>query len=424
MDGTIKAPEEDAIEFKKWKPDDSMRYLVNNGPKFYQVQRQTVSLEQGSGTITGYFNKLNRCWDELNRIKAVPKCTCELCTCEVNKRLDAHDSDIKLCQFLMGLHLMYDALKGQIMNLDPLPSVNKAFSMVVRQETQKEVNLAFKNVESSAMMARAGSSRNENFGRRTDDKKTNKNTKFCDHCNQNSHTREGCFKIIGFPDWYKDLKEQKKKAGKRNVAANAVANTPMKLPKDKEKIDLVGVLPALQEITKMVKHKAEEHVNFANLKKFDQKTRKTLIEGKVTGNLYILRQSDSSRMIGKYNTPLSFACRFLNSNTIHDVMLWHHRLGHATLDTIKHVGCIKFNSIDVLPNVCDIFHLAKQHRLSFPKSNTNFTKIFDLVHMDLWGPYKYQSITNMAHYFLTIVDDYSRAVWTFLLPDKTLVKKQ
>ncbi|KAF7806519.1 AP2/ERF and B3 domain-containing transcription factor [Senna tora] len=211
VDGTIKPPE-DAAQFKKWKPVDSMvkswltnsltkelsksfvfcntakelwdciaeRYSVNNGPKFYQIQRQTVSLEQGSESVTG----------------------------------------------------------GQIMNLDPLPSVNKAFSMVVRQETQKEVNLAFNNVESSAMLARAGNNR------RTDDKKADKN------------------------NWYKELKEQKKKAGKRNAAANAVADTPVEYLKDKENIDLAGVLTALQEITKMVKHKAEEHVNFANLGEF------------------------------------------------------------------------------------------------------------------------------------------------------------
>ncbi|KAF7842165.1 uncharacterized protein G2W53_004463 [Senna tora] len=164
--GSIKPPE-DSVEHKRWKPVDSMvkswltnsltkelsesfwfcnsakelwdniaeRYSVSNGPKFYQVQRQMESLEQGGETVTCYFNKLNRSWDELNRIKPVPRCICGLCTCQINKRLDEHDSDIKLVQFLMGLQLMFDALRGQILNLDPLPSVNKAFSMVVRQET-------------------------------------------------------------------------------------------------------------------------------------------------------------------------------------------------------------------------------------------------------------------------------------------------
>lgn len=40
--------------------------------------------------------------------------------------------------------------------------------------------------------------------------------------------------------------------------------------------------------------------------------------------------------------------------------------------------------------------------------------------MDLWGPYKEPTIENY-HYFLTVVDDYSRTTWTFLMPDKTKV---
>lgn len=43
--------------------------------------------------------------------------------------------------------------------------------------------------------------------------------------------------------------------------------------------------------------------------------------------------------------------------------------------------------------------------------------MFDLVHLDVWRPYKHLTI-NKCKYFLTIVDDYSRATWTFLIPSK------
>lgn len=46
--------------------------------------------------------------------------------------------------------------------------------------------------------------------------------------------------------------------------------------------------------------------------------------------------------------------------------------------------------------------------------------IFDLVHMDVWGSYKAATMGG-HHYFLTIVDDHYRSVWTFLLPDNTQV---
>ena len=40
------------------------------------------------------------------------------------------------------------------------------------------------------------------------------------------------------------------------------------------------------------------------------------------------------------------------------------------------------------------------------------------MHCDLWGPYREPS-TNGSRYFLTIVDDFSRAVWMILLLEKS-----
>ena len=40
----------------------------------------------------------------------------------------------KLMQFLMHLNDSYDAIRGQILLMDPLPSVNKAYSMIQRVE--------------------------------------------------------------------------------------------------------------------------------------------------------------------------------------------------------------------------------------------------------------------------------------------------
>lgn len=58
----------------------------------------------------------------------------------------------------------------------------------------------------------------------------------------------------------------------------------------------------------------------------------------------------------------------------------------------------------------------------FHSSNNKSDEIFDLIHCDLWGPYREPSICN-AYYFLTIVDDNSRVVWVYLLNGKTQVKQ-
>jgi hypothetical protein len=62
--------------------------------------------------------------------------------------------------------------------------------------------------------------------------------------------------------------------------------------------------------------------------------------------------------------------------------------------------------------------LAKQSRLPFGTSTISSTKPFDIIHCDIWGRYRHSSISG-ANYFLTIVDDYTRFTWIFLMRHKT-----
>ena len=98
--------------------------------------------------------------------------------------------------------------------------------------------------------------------------------------------------------------------------------------------------------------------------------------------------------------------------------LWHRRLGHPSPNrlqllakTIPGVSC----SVD---KVCDVCPLAKQTRLSFNLSTISTTKPFALIHCDIWGPHKIASHSGVR-YFLTIVDDFSRCTWLYLMHVKS-----
>jgi len=69
---------------------------------------------------------------------------------------------------------------------------------------------------------------------------------------------------------------------------------------------------------------------------------------------------------------------------------------------------------------CDTCHFAKQMRLPFPDSITVSSQCFDLLHMDIWGPYAHPSLLGHK-YFLTIVDDKSRYTWIIFLKLKSEV---
>ena len=64
--------------------------------------------------------------------------------------------------------------------------------------------------------------------------------------------------------------------------------------------------------------------------------------------------------------------------------------------------------------------LHKFHRQPFSVSKSMASMAFELVYMDLWGPYRVSDLTG-ASYFLTVVDDHTRCTWVYLLQNKVQV---
>ena len=132
--------------------------------------------------------------------------------------------------------------------------------------------------------------------------------------------------------------------------------------------------------------------------------------GQASDGLYLL-QSGSTQSLSSLDDFL--ACHNLSTvsnsfsattsaNTLSS--LWHSRLGHPSnsrLQALVHFFPFLKNSCN---NTCTIYPLAKQKRLPFPFNNNLSTFAFDLLHMDVWGPYSTPTLDGYK-YFLTIVDD-------------------
>ena len=99
--------------------------------------------------------------------------------------------------------------------------------------------------------------------------------------------------------------------------------------------------------------------------------------------------------------------------------LWHKRMGHPSERVVKLLPPVSSNT-GSLNKACEICFRAKHSRDKFSLSENKASRIFEKIHCDLWGPYRHKSSCG-ARYFLTIVDDYSRAVWLYLMDDKTKV---
>ncbi|KAL0342923.1 UNVERIFIED_CONTAM: hypothetical protein Sangu_1179700 [Sesamum angustifolium] len=109
------------------------RYGECDGPLLYQSQREIGFLMQCNMSVVEYFSRLWMIWDELDVLMSTPQCTCG-CTCEAFKATADQAVFTRLIQFLMGLSDMFDHMRDQLLVMDPVPIVNKEYSIILRVE--------------------------------------------------------------------------------------------------------------------------------------------------------------------------------------------------------------------------------------------------------------------------------------------------
>ncbi|XP_049411245.1 uncharacterized protein LOC125874406 isoform X2 [Solanum stenotomum] len=100
----------------------------------------------------------------------------------------------------MGLNEVYGHAHSQILMMNPLPSVGKAYAMIMGDEGQRttaNLHTGGSILESTALYA-AGKG---NLQKKYQGKKKNWD-KICDYCKIQGHIKEDCFRLIGYPaDW-------------------------------------------------------------------------------------------------------------------------------------------------------------------------------------------------------------------------------
>lgn len=81
-------------------------------------------MSQEDLTTNAYYTKFKGLWDELLEY--------ETCSC-------GHQAEECVMSFLMSLNDTYIAVRGQILLMDPIPSLSKVFSLLVQDEKQRKV---------------------------------------------------------------------------------------------------------------------------------------------------------------------------------------------------------------------------------------------------------------------------------------------
>ncbi|CAM8916639.1 unnamed protein product [Rhodiola kirilowii] len=167
----------------------------------------------------------------------------------------------------------------------------------------------------------------------------------------------------------------------------------------------------LLSVSKLVKDTAYSVIFNKDRCLIQDSARRTVLEiGKVAGGLFQVEDQSYNK---KVNSAVSSKV---------SAQTWHHRLGHMSFERMhtflpKYIPSLPVKTKGIYCGICP---LAKQSRLKFPLSEHLSTDIFDMIHCDVWGPFPIETMSG-AQYFLTIVDDKSRCVWTYLMRRKSEV---
>ena len=88
-----------------------------------ELQEEVYAFKQGTRNVTDYITGLKALCEELDNFRPMTACGCSAKT--------YHTQDF-IIRFLKGLDDHFSVVRSQVLHMDPLPSVNRIFSMVIQ----------------------------------------------------------------------------------------------------------------------------------------------------------------------------------------------------------------------------------------------------------------------------------------------------
>lgn len=107
-----------------------------------QLQQKIADLKQGNRKILDYFHLYERFVGKLDLNRLMPQCTCPIhCTCLAMHNAKGFRAEDKMIQFLISLNEDYQRVASHVVLMDPLPQINRVFSMIMQQERKVQYSM-------------------------------------------------------------------------------------------------------------------------------------------------------------------------------------------------------------------------------------------------------------------------------------------
>ncbi|KAH9762600.1 Integrase catalytic domain-containing protein [Citrus sinensis] len=348
----------------------------------------TLQMEEGS-SLANHIDNFNRIILDLE---------------DINVKLEDEDKAIIL---LSSLPPSYEHFVDRL--LYGRQSITKAD--VKDYLSSKEVTRKSEVRDGEGLTARSRSDKKDYSNKnrkRSKSKSKNKNLK-CFQCQKEGHFKKDC------PERKNKEKDGPKKNGNAAVASEE---------KDDEGYDSAGVrlVTGTQTNVMMGNNSLCKVVGLGTirLKMFDGVIRE--LSEIIRGSMVIMKGDKNNGLYVLQGIAITGDVSVPTSKNPNKTLIWHMRLGHMSergmkiLEKQGVLGDDKVGSVEF----CEVCVLGKSSRTSFKTAVHKTKGTLDYIHSDLWGPAQTISLGG-AKYFLSLIDDYSRMVWVYLLKSKNKV---
>ncbi|MCH87569.1 hypothetical protein A2U01_0008442, partial [Trifolium medium] len=159
-----------------------------------ELQQEIYAMKQGTRSVTDFYSDLKILWEELELYMPIPSCTCrQHCTCEAMRSARRNHLLLHTIRFLTGLNENFATVKSQILLMDPVPPMNKVFSMVIQYERHGK----FAEFDDTKLLINAAKTSKSSSGSHSSS--SNSIVRHCTFCGKDNHFVENCFKKNGVP---------------------------------------------------------------------------------------------------------------------------------------------------------------------------------------------------------------------------------
>ncbi|KAK2988104.1 hypothetical protein RJ640_023853 [Escallonia rubra] len=472
-----------------WKALSKAFYDGSDELQVFVLNQRAFSAKQSGRTLSAYYGELTEIFGELDHRDKV--------IMESENDVESYRKSVQRQRvhiFLAGLDGEFEQVRAEILRKDHIPEL-EACHALIRRESVRRTKMVEESerTEASAMVTRYRPSQNQPKPTNAADKSTYK----CTHCNQNGHTKNRCYELVGYPEWWDHNRDPRKRNSKR-TSSTAVVET-------KTEDDVTGQHSALAAVAGnggkalnmstlvtnsawIIDSGATDHMTFdsrqvSTLKQSSQKFVTTangtpapivgeghlpltsnmnldsvlvvpsldynlLPVSQITTALFcvvifwpnfcVFKDIHTKQMIGcgvrrgklyyldlvsKSSDKLRRALMVNDSEgemQKSEIWFWHRCLGHASFGYLKKLFPSLFTKCDVSSFQCEVCELAKSHRVSFPLALNKSPDPFMIIHSDVWGPSKVNSLGGSRR-FVTFIDDCTRMIWVQLMKSKSEV---